>query len=216
MRKKIQKNIKVKICGITNLADALNAADLGADALGFIFAQSPRQITPDQAAKIIKKIPPFVSKVGVFVNNSRKEILSILNKCPLDVLQFHGEETDNYCAFFRKYCKIIKAVRVINKTSLGILKKYSNIDAFLFDTFKKGIYGGTGESFDWKILKNIKTKVPVIISGGLNLNNLKTAIKLTRPYGVDICSGVETRAGKKNIKLIAQIIEFIQKQQLNT
>jgi len=203
---------KIKICGITNLRDALFAARYGADALGFVFAESPRKINAVSAARIINQLPLFVFKIGVFVNAKKDDVLGILHTCRLDALQFHGEENNRYCGFFRKYCKIIKAIRIKDTIPMKIIRQYKNIDAYLFDAYDKNIYGGTGRSFSWNILKNIPRHKPIIISGGIRPNNVIAVIKKLNPYAIDISSGVEAYPGKKNLKQLKTLIQTIKRK----
>lgn len=204
--------VKVKICGITNIKDAQNAVKMGADALGFVFAKSPRHICPQTACRIINKLPVFISTVGVFANAKKGEVLKVLKTCKLDVLQFHGQETDKYCAFFKKYCKIIKAFRIKDYSTLDKIHTYKNIDACLFDTYEKGIYGGTGKSFDWNLLKKLKFKKAIIVSGGLCPHNIKDVLRIIKPYAVDISSGIEQRPGKKSANKMKTFIQLAKKK----
>ena len=199
--------IKVKICGITNLKDARAAVRCGADLLGFIFAKSPRRITKQKAAGIIKALPKSVAKVGVFVNERPAKVKKIAWACRLDALQFHGNERPAYCERFRKDFKVIKAFRIKGEKSLKALKKYK-VDTYLLDTFKKGRHGGTGKTFDWRLAKKAKRLAgTVILSGGLNSKNVKSAIRQIKPYAVDVSSGVESKPGKKDLKLIKRFIK---------
>lgn len=201
---------RIKICGITNIEDAQAAEALGADAIGFIFAKSPRRVTIKQAAKIIKQTGPFIVKVGVFADAPRKDVLAAI-KCGIDVLQFHGCENDKYCAYFAKYCKIIKVIRVRDKNSLKQTAEYPHADAFLFDTFSEKVLGGTGRHFDWSVLKGIKLKRPFIVGGGVNIQNLRKIITQFSPYALDVCSGVEKTPGRKDRKLMAGLVGKIKK-----
>lgn len=197
--------IRIKICGITNDEDALKAAALGAWALGFIFyKQSPRHIGAFKARKIIHRLPPFVTPVGVFVNHKEGAVKDIANFCGLRTLQFHGDETPEYCRRFPDY-KVIKAFRVSKDYDVGILKQYP-VSAFLFDTFTEAIYGGTGKPFPWDLIKKAKDfGVPIILSGGLNPDNILEAVEAVRPYAVDVNSGVEESPGIKNEKLLKEL-----------
>ena len=201
--------VKVKICGITNLEDAIASVIAGCDALGFVFyKKSPRYITPKKARKIIRLIPKDIRKVGVFVNAPEKNIREIARKCKLDLLQFHGEESPEFCCKFKGY-KIIKAFRVKDKINLVDILSYKTF-ACLFDAFTKTKFGGTGKAFDWKLLKGIrKLKRPVFLSGGLNTQNVKEAIKIIQPQWVDVSSSVEMGPGKKNYKKVKQFIEAV-------
>lgn len=201
--------LKIKICGITNTSDALNACIYGADALGFVFAKSPRKITPSKAEKIIQEIPPFIAKVGVFVNADKSVVLDIIKKCGLDTLQFHGQESDKYCAFFQKYCKIVKAVRIKDKNSINEAKKYINVDAYLFDSYSKYFYGGTGKAFAHNLLKNKCFQKPIIVAGGINNKNYKKIADLLHPFALDVSSSIESRPGRKNLKKMQDIIKRV-------
>jgi phosphoribosylanthranilate isomerase len=198
--------VRVKICGITNIEDALLAVKLGADALGFIFAESPRRVDPETVAGIVSQLPPFVSKVGVFVDEDKEMVAKIAHLCGLDTLQFHGVEPPEYCARFQE--KVIKALRVKNAESLEVLSSYS-VDAFLLDTHVEGVPGGTGITFDWSFAVEAKKYGRIILSGGLNPENVAEAIKLVRPYAVDVSSGVEMRTGKKDPEKLKAFIERV-------
>ncbi len=204
---------KIKICGITNYKDALNAVKYGAHAIGFVFADSPRRITPAKAARITKKIAPFISCVGVFVNAPKKQVLNVINNCRIDTVQFHGDEDNKYCAFFQKYCKIIKAFRIKDSYSLKQIGGFRNVDAYLFDAFDKIKRGGTGNTFDRNILKNKKFGKPIIISGGLNSANVSGIIKEFTPYGVDVSSSIEYKPGKKNARLMRDFVKNVKKNE---
>ena len=204
-------NVEVKICGITNYEDASIAGELGAGALGFIFADSPRQITPQKARDIIRAIPPFVKTVGVFVNEETAAIKDIIRFCGLDLIQLHGDESPDVCEEFLPYT--IKAFRLRDKSSLSQIKAYrGKVRAVLFDTYSKEKMGGTGKTFDWDLaVKGSKLKIPVILSGGLNPSNIETAISTVRPYAVDVNSGVEERPGKKSHILMKRLMETIRR-----
>jgi len=199
--------IKIKICGITNLNDARAAVDAGADGLGFVFSKSPRRITSEAAKNIISKLPPFICKVGVFVNAGKAEVLKILKKCQLDTLQFHGEESDKYCAFFKKYCKIIKAFRIKDDIKKAQIIKYKNVDAYLFDSYVKGIKGGTGHMITYKRLENMNFDKPIIIAGGITAQNFKKICNKLAPFALDISSSIEVSPGKKNPRKMRKLIE---------
>ena len=194
----------IKICGITKIDDALQIADLGIDALGFIFyPESKRYITPEKAQEIIKRLPPFVSTVGVFVNENN--VTGILHKCSLDFLQFHGDESPEYCNKFNK--RIIKSFRITSDFSFSRLTDYS-VSAFLLDSYVAGQYGGTGTVFDWDKAVEAKRYGKIILSGGLNPENTGDALKIVKPYGVDISSGVEIEPGIKDIEKVKQIVQI--------
>jgi len=196
--------VKVKICGITTLRAALAAAHAGADALGFVFAPSPRQISPQEAKKLIQALPPFIIKVGVFVNLPLKEVEDIASYCNLDFIQLHGSEPPEYCRLLRQKHRIIKAFQVKNGVSEALIDTYS-VDAVLLDTYSPSRAGGTGKSFDWILAQNLKLAPPLILSGGLTPENVREAIALVKPYAVDVSSGVETN-GKKDLTKIYKFI----------
>lgn len=196
---------RVKVCGITNIKDAQLAVSLGADAIGFVFAKSPRRVTPEKAAEISKNLGPWVSRVGVFVNEKPSAIKRIARKCALDAVQLHGDESPAVLKSL-KGLKVIKAIRVGDDFRAKQIAGYAP-DAFLFDTKTSGQYGGTGKVFDWKVLDRAKTKRPVILSGGLNPANVTEAIRRVKPYGVDVSSGVEEKPGKKNSRLLKEFMK---------
>ena len=202
--------IRIKICGITNQEDALKAAELGAWALGFIFyKKSPRYISPYKAKKIIEELPPFISPVGVFVNQSEGALKDIADFCGIRTIQLHGEETPLSCRRLRAY-KIIKAFRINEGFDFNDLPKFS-VAAFLFDTHQDNAYGGSGKVFNWELLKNLKTNKPVILSGGLNPDNIASALRAVHPYAVDVSSGVEKSPGKKDERLLQDFFSAIRK-----
>ena len=196
---------RVKICGITNLDDALAAVEFGGDAIGFVFVpNTPRYIEPAKAAEIIARLPPFVTTVGLFVNDSKERIKQIADQCKLSVLQLHGQESPDFCLQFDR--KVIKAFRVKDKESLDALPKY-NVSAYLLDTYVKGAMGGTGVTFDWSLASDAKKYGLVILAGGLNPENVAKAIQQVHPYGVDVSSGVEAEPGKKDHSKLKDFIE---------
>lgn len=198
--------VKAKICGIKNIDDALTAVNYGADALGFIFAESPRKMTPEAVREIIRQLPPFVTTVGVFVDSPAEAVNDIASYTGINVVQLHGNESPEYCREI-KY-PIIKGIRVKNEDSLKLLEEYQGIvKAFLLDTYVVGIHGGTGKTFNWQLVPKAKEFGPVILAGGLKPSNISEAIQACHPYGVDVSSGVETEGRKDKLK----IKEFIQK-----
>ncbi|MGB9797703.1 MAG: phosphoribosylanthranilate isomerase [bacterium] len=194
--------LRVKICGITNLEDAILAVNLGADALGFIFAPSPRRIEVEKAREIINSLPPFVTTVGVFVNEDARKVKEIADICKLDALQFHGEESPDYCEQFEK--KVIKAFKVQSGKELERLKDY-NVSAYLLDSPHKG------KPFAWELLKGLHFEKPIILAGGLNADNLNEALNIFIPYAVDVSSGVEAYPGKKDERKLRRFMEVIKK-----
>lgn len=198
--------IYIKICGITEVDDAVKIAELGINALGFIFyPKSERYISPDKAKEIIDCLPPFINTVGVFVNEKRESVIDVLNRCPIDILQFHGDETPEYCRQFDR--RIIKAFRVNKDFSFDGFLKFP-ASAFLLDSLVTGEYGGTGVVFDWDVAVKAKKYGKIILSGGLNPENLSSAIAKVNPYGVDISSGVEIKPGKKDISKVKEIVKI--------
>lgn len=208
--------MKVKICGITETEDALRAVELGADALGFIFAPSPRQISMDMARSIINAIPPFVKTVGVFVDEEAGKIREHMNYCGLDLVQLHGNESPAFCRGLMPYT--IKAFRIKDDSNLPMAREYRNsVRAFLLDTYVKDKAGGTGQTFDWQLAVKVKEcGIPLILSGGLGPANIAEAICRVQPYAVDVNSGVEERPGKKSYGLMQQLIEKVRKSGLST
>ena len=196
---------RVKICGITNIKDAVAAAEYGADALGFVFQpKSPRAITPETAKNIVSALPPFITTIGVFVNESKLEIERIIRYVGLNIVQLHGNEPPDACQLNRK---VIKAIRVKDLTDLEPLKRY-NVSAFLLDTYSPHTMGGTGQIFNWDIAVEAKKFGRIILAGGLNHENIEEAIKWVRPYGIDVATGVESnKKGEKDHKKLKLFIE---------
>ncbi len=199
--------MKVKICGITNIDDALYAAELGADALGFIFVKlSPRHISPSVARKIIQALPPFVMTVGVFADMTYNDILEIIDQTSIGCAQLHGEETPKQLA---KYpVPAYKSFRVDSNFNLEILRRYKG-PAFLLDTKIFGKLGGTGQTFDWEIAVKAKEYGRVILAGGLTPDNIIDAVRIVQPYAVDVNSGVEERPGKKDYTKLKLLFDKI-------
>ena len=192
--------VKVKICGITNSEDAWWAIENGADALGFIFYPfSKRLIDPSIAMSVISEIPESVTKIGVFVNLPAREICRIVDRTGIQIAQLHGHEPPDVINDIN--VPSIKAIRIKSEESLAEIEMYKP-DAFLFDTYKEDAYGGTGETFNWDLLKKINVNVPVILSGGLEPGNIGDAIREVRPFAVDVASGVEAFPGKKSLQKI--------------
>ena len=202
--------IRVKFCGITEREDALGAVNLGADALGFIFAPSPRRILPEKARRIINALPPLVKTVGVFVNEKVALIREHINYCGLDLVQLHGDESPEICRELLPFT--IKAFRIKDESSLQTIGDYhASVRALLLDTYCEDKAGGTGKVFDWQLAVKIKeTGIPVILSGGLGPSNIEAAIRVVKPYAVDVNSGVEERPGKKSYRMMKELMENIQ------
>ena len=201
--------IKVKICGITNLFDALVSARSGCDALGFVFyRKSPRYIEPEKAKAIISQLPPHIIKIGVFVNARENNIKRIAKVCSLDMLQFHGNESPEFCLRFKKN-RVIKAFRVRGKLDRKKILKYKPF-AYLFDTFLDSKVGGTGKNFDWRLVRHVDGLArPVFLSGGLTEKNVKEAIHVVKPEWIDVSSSVEERLGKKDQGKVKRFIRVV-------
>ena len=198
---------KVKICGITNLEDALCVVAAGADALGFVFyAKSPRYIHPEKVAQIVSKLPPFVTTVGLFVNADPETIRQTMGVTGLNVIQLHGDELPEDCCLFSS--PVIKAVRVKDVGSLAGIDEYK-VSALLLDAWNDQQYGGTGESFDWQLAKKLTGNLPIILAGGLTPDNVAQAIQMINPYAVDVSSGVEERPGHKDYKKVREFIKKV-------
>ncbi|MFA7404904.1 MAG: phosphoribosylanthranilate isomerase [Pelobacteraceae bacterium] len=196
--------VRVKICGITNLEDALMAVEAGADALGFVFFQgSPRYISPEQASAIIRHLPPFVQTVGLFVNEEAATVNLVADQCGLDIVQLHGDETPEYCSAIKR--RIIKAFRVKDSASLDEMPNYP-VAACLLDAWSPVARGGTGLTFNWETAAKAAASHCIILAGGLNPENVAGAIAAVRPYAVDVSSGVESEPGKKSK---TKLVEFV-------
>lgn len=199
---------RVKVCGITRVEDAISAVESGADAIGFVFfEESPRYINQEKAAEIVKVLPPFVSKVALFVNALETEIRSVLDTVSMDLLQFHGEESPEEC---RRYSKAyIKAVRMHDDIDLIQLSDdYADASALLLDSFVEGIQGGTGQRFDWSRVPADLNK-QIILAGGLTVKNVAAAIHEVSPYAVDVSGGVEIGKGIKDAVMIEEFIQEV-------
>jgi phosphoribosylanthranilate isomerase len=199
--------VKVKICGITNIDDALYATELGADALGFIFVKSsPRYIVPKFARKIIQELPPFVVPVGVFVDMEYNDILEIIDQTGIGCVQLHGEETPKRLA---KYpVPMYKSFRVDSSFNPEILRRYKG-SAYLLDTKISGELGGTGQTFDWKIAIKAKEYGRIILAGGLKPENIIEAVQIVQPYAVDVNSGVEESPGMKDHSKLRLLFDLL-------
>ncbi|MDP3730310.1 MAG: phosphoribosylanthranilate isomerase [Candidatus Omnitrophota bacterium] len=202
---------KIKICGITNKKDAIAAAELRPDMMGFVFYNgSKRYVEPRTVKDIINELPPFIAKVGVFVDLDKNKVLEIAEECTLDMLQFHGDETPDYCSLFKDSYKIIKAFRMKDESSLKGINDY-NADFYLLDAYSSNGYGGTGKSFDWNIIESFEFLKPIILSGGITPDNVRYVIEKFSPYGVDVSSGVEVSPGKKDTLLMKKFMENVRK-----
>jgi phosphoribosylanthranilate isomerase len=201
---------RIKICGITRAQDVSAVASNGADALGLVFYEtSPRHVSLQQAAQLARAVPPFVTVVGLFVNPTVDYVREVLAKVSLDVLQFHGEETPEFCQQFGK--PYLKAIRV--KAGVDLIQcasRYAGAQGLLLDAFVEGTQGGTGESFDWSLIPQ-NLPLPVILSGGLHAGNVAAAIRQVQPYAVDVSSGVEAAKGIKDAAKIAAFINEVKR-----
>ena len=186
--------VKVKICGITNLEDAVIAVEAGADALGFVFfRESPRNISPENAAAIIRHLPPFVQTVGLFVNEDPAIVNAVADQCGLDLVQLHGDESPDYCTAIKR--RVIKAFRVKDDSSLDKIAQYQ-VAACLLDAWSLTAPGGTGKTFNWEIAARVAASHCIILAGGLTPENVADAVAAVKPYAVDVSSGVESEPGK--------------------
>ncbi|MFZ0335356.1 MAG: phosphoribosylanthranilate isomerase [Candidatus Acidiferrales bacterium] len=205
--------VRVKICGITSWADAKVAIDAGADALGFnFFAKSPRKIGVSHAREIIGHLPRHVSAVGVFVNASAAEVLKIARAVKLGVLQLHGDESPKTVARLAREFPVIKAFRVGPGFRVNELEKYPSAAAFLLDGSDDQLRGGTGKRFDWRIAKQAKRFAPVVLAGGLKKANVGKAMRMAKPFAIDVCSGVEASPRKKDAKKVRAFMATVKKE----
>ncbi|NQZ54366.1 MAG: phosphoribosylanthranilate isomerase [Piscirickettsiaceae bacterium] len=198
---------RVKICGITRRQDAEFAIEIGADALGLVFySPSPRAVTIAQAQQIVENLPPFISIVALFVDAEPEYVHACLNAVRIDVLQFHGDESPDYCEQFdRPY---LKAIRMRDGVDLvGLSTNYKSATALLLDSYQPGIPGGTGQAFDWSMIKQINK--PIILAGGLTVENVAEAIKQVNPYAVDVSGGVEQSKGIKDKQKVSAFIQEV-------
>ena len=205
--------VRVKICGITRVEDGLSCARLGADAIGLVFyAPSPRHVQVEQARAIMAALPPFITTVGLFVDAAPNEVQAVLAELPLDVLQFHGAEPADYCASFRR--PYLKALRV--KPGVDLVQyasAYRSAQALLLDAHVEGVAGGTGQVFDWGLIPR-DLPLPIILSGGLNSENVAQGIRRLQPAAVDVSSGVEATKGIKDVAKVAAFMQGVRNASL--
>lgn len=209
------KRIRVKICGITSIKDAQKVCTEGADCIGLVFYEkSPRNVSIQQAKDICASLPPFVSTVGLFLDASEVFINTVLNEVPLDLLQFHGLESPEFCdSFQRPYIKAIGMKNLKNEEEFTQASApYKNAKGFLVDSHATGKAGGTGQTFDWKNVPQKQTK-PIILAGGLNPENIADAIQQLDLYGIDLSSGVESQPGVKDSEKIKQLMKEVYRVQ---
>ena len=199
--------VKVKVCGITNPKDARSAAEYGADAIGLVFAQSPRRVGVKEAREIAATLPDGVLKVGVFVDEGPERMLRIALEVGLDLVQLHGDETPEAVSAVRAGgLRVIKALRVRDTGSLVRAMGGYEADLFLLDAYSEKARGGTGERFDWEVAKSLTGRDNILVSGGLTPENVREAIRFFEPYGVDASSSLEDAPGKKNVERVRRFI----------
>lgn len=198
--------VKAKVCGITNPEDARLAVGSGADAIGLVFAESPRKVSVEEAREIVAALPKGILKVGVFVNEEPEEVLSVAREVGLDYVQLHGDETPETVTFLREGgVKVMKALRVRDEGSLAALERYG-ADLIMLDAWSEKARGGTGERFDWALAKSLRGRGNIVVSGGLNPENVREAISFFEPYGVDASSSLEDAPGKKNEERVRRFV----------
>ena len=201
--------VQIKICGSTNIEDALASASVGADALGFVFhPPSPRYVTPGKAREIIAGLPSSICTVGVFVNLAAAEVLQIAELCGLDLIQLHGAETAEYCRRFPRE-RVIKALSFRSEEDFAVMAGYP-VRAFLVDAHDPVRFGGTGKTCDWNLARKAAARHPLVLAGGLGTENILAALEAVHPLAVDISSGVETAPGKKDHEKIRSVIASVQ------
>jgi phosphoribosylanthranilate isomerase len=205
------RTVKIKICGITNPDDAMAAVDAGADALGFVFYKSsPRYVHPDVVRRMVASLPPFVLPVGVFVNEDLTVVQDVIDSCGLAVAQLHGEETAAYCEQVGR--PVWKAIRLKNSGGFLALAEYkgrAGVRALLIDAYSASAHGGTGQKADWALAAEAARTAPVLLAGGLTPENVGDAIRMVKPYGVDVSSGVEASPGKKDHHKVTAFIQAV-------
>lgn len=203
--------VRVKICGITNWADARLAVDAGADALGFNFhPPSARCVTPAEAWGIIRRLPPFVEAVGVFVNWSPEAVNAMARAVGLSVMQLHGDEPPAVVAKLAGARPVVKAFRVRPGFQVALLGRYRAASAFLLDGFSKGLRGGTGKQFDWRVAREARRYGRIVLAGGLGPENVGQAISEAEPFAIDVCSGIEAKPGKKDPARLRELMREVE------
>jgi phosphoribosylanthranilate isomerase len=209
--------VKVKICGITNWTDARNALEAGADFLGFNFyRQSPRYIAPAAARRIVRRLPDGVSSVGVFVNEPEAETLLIAREVGLDFVQLHGEETPEVVSRLQRNVPVIKALRVRGPLRTAELVRFREASAVLLDGFDRKLRGGSGKRVDWKLAKRASLKRRIFLAGGVTPENAAEAVITAQPYAIDVCSGVESRPGKKDARRMRALMQAVRSARKKT
>lgn len=202
------RRTRIKVCGFTREADLSAAIDMGVDAVGFVFyPPSPRHVSLDQAARLARRVPPFVSRVALFVNPQPEAVEDVLRRVPIDCLQFHGDEPEHFCAAFgRAYLKAVRVREGVNLVEYA--NSYTSAQGLLLDAFSDG-WGGSGRSFDWSLIPT-QLPLPLVLSGGLSPANVADAVRRVRPQAVDVSSGVELAKGIKDPALIAAFIAGVE------
>jgi phosphoribosylanthranilate isomerase len=204
--------VRVKICGITSAADAQAAIEAGANLIGFNFyAKSPRHVSEGQAAEIRSKLPKKVKAVGIFVNRLVADVITLRSSLVLDAVQLHGDESPETVAEIATVVPVIKAFRVEPEFPITTLHEYSKAFAFLFDAAHTDQYGGTGRTTDWDVARRASLKHRIILAGGLKVENVAAAVRIVRPYGIDVASGVESSPGKKDHDLLREFIKEVRR-----
>jgi phosphoribosylanthranilate isomerase len=199
--------VRIKVCGLTRNQDVQVAVAEGVDALGFVlYAPSPRAVTAEQAAALIKHAPAFVTTVALFVNESAEEIYRVLNVCSFDLLQFHGDENAEFCRQFNR--PYMKAIRVRSADDIQrAVQQYPDTKALLLDAYVENLPGGTGQAFDWRLIPELS--IPWVLAGGLNANNVADAVNQVKPFAVDVSGGVEASKGIKDGQKIKDFISEV-------
>lgn len=200
----------IKVCGITNVEDAVECVKLGADYLGFVFAESPRRVDVGIVKEIVDIVGDDVKTVGVFTDET-DDVIWVMNECGLTYAQLHGGQSEEFAQRFSAQ-RVIRVARVQDEASVNALAEYKAAAFYLLDTYRKGIAGGTGETFDWDLaLRAMSIGKPIFLSGGLNPKNVAEAVHVVQPYAVDVSSGVEEYPGKKNLLEVKEFIENVRK-----
>jgi len=200
--------VRIKICGLTDPGEAREVACLGVDAIGLVFARSPRKVEPETARAIVAALPPLVQSVGVFVNETAEDIRRMVDFCGLDLVQLHGEEPPDVCAAL--FPRVIKAVRVRSREDIVRAVPYRDVvRGFLLDAHSEKGHGGTGETFDWNLAIEAREVLsrPIVLAGGLRPENVREAVGMVRPWGIDASSGVETSPGRKDLYRVRSLVE---------
>jgi phosphoribosylanthranilate isomerase len=202
--------VRIKVCGLTDPVEARRAAECGVDAIGLVFAKSPRQVDPETARRIVRAVPPLVQTVGVFVNESAERMQAIIAHCGLDLVQLHGREGPDVCEALAP--RAVKAARVRRREDIEALSAYNGVArAFLLDAWSPDTHGGTGQTFDWSLIAEAGGALsePIILAGGLNPENVAQAVQQVRPWGVDVSSGVEISPGRKDMDKVRRFVDAV-------